>query len=286
MPFPSLMPQRLTMEGMIENSNIVLDHAATVDRNGSMATLFQRAKGIMMISVVESAVILSGAAGTGICMVKDEATGKWSAPCSCGLAATGYGIGFGAQVKNMIIFAFDEKSVHSFTSKTGLKVNAGTQATLGTYGCGAGANLNVSASGIGADGSVANYRTGGTATICFTKGAFACAAVSGAVVGPRDHVNHGFYGKKDLTAQQILFGGTDVHELLPKDKQTAALEGLYEKLALFSKGHVHKVNPENFEETAGDVPVASINMIENVANEVVEQLDDRPPQPAAIEVSS
>ncbi|CAJ1945477.1 unnamed protein product [Cylindrotheca closterium] len=286
MPFPSLMPQRLTMEGMIENANNVLDHAATVDRNGSLATLFQKAKGVMMISVVESAVIIKGAAGTGICMVEDEATGKWSAPCSCGLAATGYGLAVGAQVTDMIIFAFDEKSVRSFTSKTGLKVNAGTQATLGTYGVGADANLNVSASGIGADGNVANYRKGGTATIAFSKGAFASAGISGAIVGPRDHVNHGFYGKKDLTAQQILFGGTDADQLLPKDKQTAALKELYKKLDLFSKGQVEKVNPEIFEQTAGDVPEANINLIESVANEVIEQLDDRPPQTGEIEFKS
>lgn len=69
------------MEGMIDQSNKVLDQAAKMDRKGALQVLFQRAKGVMMISVVESAIIVSGGAGTGICMVKDESTGKWSPPC-------------------------------------------------------------------------------------------------------------------------------------------------------------------------------------------------------------
>lgn len=274
MPFPSLIPNRLTMEGMIDQSNKVLDEAAKMDRKGALSLLFQRAKGVMMISVAESAVIVSGAVGTGICMVKDEATGKWSPPCCCGLTQTGWGVGFGAQLKDIIVFAFDDKSVHSFTGKAGLKVNAGTSATLGTYSMDAGTNLSVSSSGVGAGGNVANYRTGGTATIAFSKGAYLSASVSGAIVGPRDHVNHGFYGKNDLTAHQILFGKD---ELIPAKKEVKALEELYNKLDLLSKGAVQDVNPEAFEAGAEDVPDATINMIETVANEVTKQLDSEKP---------
>lgn len=186
-------------------------------------------------------------------------------------------------MKDLLIFAFDETSVHSFTSKTGLKVNAGTSATLGTYGIDAGANLSVSSGGIGAGGGVANYKTGGTVTLAFNRGAYASASVSGAVVGPRDHVNHGFYGKKDLTAQDILFGENNA-DLIPKDKEIPALEELYNKLDLFSKGAVKEVNPEAFEEAAEEIPSETVKMIETISNEVTKQLDSEAPKTEELQV--
>lgn len=187
----------------------------------------------------------------------------------------------GAQIKDIIVFAFDEKSVNAFASKAGLKVNAGTSATLGTYGMTAGANLSVSTGGVGAGGNIANYKTGGTATLAFSKGAYVSASVSGAVVGPRDHVNHGFYGKNDLTAKEILFGK---EALLPSNKEIKSLEELYNKLDLFAKGAVKDINPEVFEEAAEEVPDATIKMIENVANEVAKQLDDEKPATEGVQV--
>ena len=43
-------------------------------------------------------------------------------PCACGMASTSWGFSMGAVVKDVIIFALDDRSVQAFTSKVGLKL--------------------------------------------------------------------------------------------------------------------------------------------------------------------
>lgn len=273
MPWNSFLPSNpLTMKGMLEKSNHVLEHAAKMDRNGSLSILFQQAKGIVLISVVESAIGITGAVGSGICMAKDEQTGLWSPPCACGMATQGYGIAVGAMVKDIIIFAFDDKSVQNFASKMGLKMNVGTSVTLGTYGINAGANLNVSRRGAEGSANISNYSIGGTVSIAFSKGAFAAAAASASVVGPRDYVNHNFYDNKQLSAQQILFEGTELLNSIEHKKQDVELiQQLYQKLDLLTKGETNDIVPEiELENLPNEAPT----YIDNIAAAVTKQLEE------------
>ena len=280
------------MAGMIEKSNRVLDQAAKMDRNASLSLLFQRAKGIILISVVESAMVVSGSVGSGICMTKIQNDGdnnnstQWSLPCACGLTSTGWGFAMGAVVRDIIVFAFDDKSVQAMANKVGLKMNVGTSLTIGTYGVNAGANLSVSQSGAAGTANVAHYGTGGTVSIAFSKGAFVSAAVSGAIVGPRDHVNHHFYGDKKISAHDILFDKSEAgadDELRAflranKAEEMKTLEQVYTKLELLSKGANDAIVPEMLAETPSEeIPVEATNFIDKVAEEVVNQLDEDKP---------
>jgi len=272
------MPTRFTMEGMIRKANKVLDRAAKTDRNGVMKKLFQQCKGIILISVVESAVVVSVSAGVGIMLVKDPDTpGKWNPPCACGMASTSWGISFGADMKDVIIFAMDDKSVRQFTSKVGLKLGLGTSVTLGTLGYNAGANVNLSGRGTNGSVNVHKLGVGGTVTIAFCKGAYVSASVSGAVVGPRDRVNRAFYEDQSLTASDILNGKVQV----PEEKDDTILETVYCKLELLSCGDNEKVNPGAFQEASGTIPPAVANVLKNVTEEVIDRVQDNDRDEAA-----
>jgi len=260
------------MDGMVEKSNQVLDHAAKMDRNGSLSLLFKKAKGIILISTVESAILVSGAVGTGVMFAKDSKTCEWSPPCACGMTATGWGFAVGAAVKDTIIFAFDDKSVQAFTSKVGLKMNVGTSITVGTYGVNAGANLSVSKTGAEGAANLADYGTGGTVSITFSKGAMLAAAVTGGVVGPRDHVNHTFYDNNKLSAQDILFHGKQLLE----GRDIPALKELYNKIDLLTQGNVDHVISESPEKLADEIPDEATNFIDKIATEAIQQLDENP----------
>lgn len=288
MPWNSYLPSNpLTMNGMIEKSSRVLDQAAKMDRNGSLSLLFQRAKGIVLISVVESAIGITGAIGSGICLAKDEKTGKWSPPCACGMAAQGYGFALGAVVKDIIIFAFDDKSVSSFASKVGLKMTAGTSVALGTYGISAGANLSMSRSGAEGSANVANHSVGGTVSIAFSKGAFVAAAVSGSVVGPRDHVNHVFYADNKITAQQILFeADKGLLENNSHKKEIENLQEVYKKLDLLTTGATNRLVQEvAADPSLAEVPQEAPMYIDNLAAKVTKELDEASAENSQIQLN-
>ena len=265
------MPNRLTMEGMLEKSNRVLEQAAKMDRNGSLQVLFKQAKGIVLLSVVESGVLVSGSIGSGIMMTRDEHTGEWSLPCACGLTGTGYGFAIGAVVKDIVMFAFDDKSVISFASKLGVKMNVGTSVTIGTYGVDAGANLSLSKSGTSGTANVANHGLGGTVSICFSKGAYASASVSGGVVGTRDSVNRAFYGDSSISASKILFGGK---ELKAGIQENSTLNAVYEKLSLLTRGVQNEVLSEPLAEVEAEIPNEATDFIDSLASNVTQQLEN------------
>lgn len=221
------------MEGMIHKANRVLDHAAISDRKGALKKLFQKAKGIILISVVESGLILSVAGGVGIMMTKNEDTEEWSPPCACGMASASWGFSLGAVMKDVIIFALDDKSVQAFTSQLGFNLGVATSVTLGKIGLNAGANVNLSKSGTQGTMNLHNLGMGGTVSIAFCQGAYVSASVSGAVVAPNVLVNRSFYDDATLSAEGILFGD-DVD--VPNDKFSPALQAIYGKLQLLSQG--------------------------------------------------
>ncbi|CAB9511146.1 SH3 domain containing, Ysc84-like 1 (Saccharomyces cerevisiae) [Seminavis robusta] len=270
------------MDGMIEKADRVLDHMARTDTDGALTQLFQKAKGIIMISVVEGALVVSGSAGVGIMMTKEEKTDTWSPPCACGMASTSWGFSLGAVIKDVVIFALDERSVQAFTSKVGLKLGVGTSVTLGTMGTNAGANVNLSESGTSANMSgsmhVHHVGVGGTVSIAFCQGAYVSASISGAVVGPRDMENCSFYDDSTITAKDILFGDVEI----PTEKFTTTLGDVYDKLDMITDGE-HLRNKLPLEVLPTSFLSAVSIILKSVIDEVLKTVDSEEAKTSAIE---
>lgn len=261
------------MEGMIQKADTVLDRATKTDRDGALRRLFEKSRGIILISVVEGALLVSGAAGVGIMMVKDPDE-TWSPPCACGMVSTSMGFALGAVIKDVIIFALDEKSVKDFTTKVGLKLGVGTSVTLGTVGTNVGANVNLTSTGTMTSSSinVNNLGVGGTVSIAFSQGAYVSASISGAVVGPRDLVNQDFY-ESPVTAHDILFGDVDI---LPP-KFSPVLGDVYDKLDMLSEGSPGAFVPKEVQYndlfTSNFLSAVSL-ILQGVTEEVLKTLEE------------
>lgn len=226
MPLQQIRPDSTTMEGMIHNANKILDRALSPETNGVYRGLFQKAKGVVLISSVEAGFIFSGNIGTGIFMVKDDDTGKWSPPSALGLTGVGWGFILGASVKDLMVFLFDEETIDAMTSDMGLKMGGQAEVTLGPWGRTIDANLNLSKGGVGS-----------TFTVAYTKGFFGGLSIEGAIIGTRTAVNHTFY-QSAATPKQILFeeGAVEV----PADN-TLMFE-VYNKLEILAEGDTLKDN--------------------------------------------
>jgi lipid-binding SYLF domain-containing protein len=81
-------PDRTTMQGMIWNANHVLDQALDPDTNGVPKSLFEKAKGLILISVIEAGFIFTGNVGTGLLLAKKKGS-TWSAPSAVGMTGIG-----------------------------------------------------------------------------------------------------------------------------------------------------------------------------------------------------
>jgi len=190
--------------------------AATEDKNVAMKIpkeLFEKCKGICLISIVEVGFIFSGNVGTGIILAKNE-DGTFSKPVACGLTGVGWGLLVGGSVKETMIFIMDDASMGGMSSDKGLKMGGQAELTLGPWGRSGRFDL-----GVGTKGA------SGTVSIAFSQGAFFGLNIHGAVLGTRDAVNESFYGK-EVTAKQIMYGD----EVSMPAGQETKIEEVYEKL--------------------------------------------------------
>lgn len=96
-------------------ANKVLDKATKAterkDATGIPKDLFEKCKGIVLISVLEVGFIFSGNVGTGIVLAKKDDGVSWSNPVACGLTGVGWGLLVGGSVKDVMIFIMDENSL-------------------------------------------------------------------------------------------------------------------------------------------------------------------------------
>lgn len=215
------------MPGMLWNANHVLHLALKQETETIPAEYFEKAKGILLVNVVEVGLIIGAGYGTGILLAKTKADDdKWSPPCAIGLKSLGVG-SLGTAVRDVIIFLFDEQSVENLASnnRTSLKMEHKGRATLGPLGRHDTHVPHVSSESITT-----------CAAFSFAKGALVGVTGETVSVYPSADANTRFYKtkkQKDITPQDILSGSVKVPASANKD---TLLPDVYQKLDMLTKG--------------------------------------------------
>lgn len=207
----------------------VLQQALDPANAGVPKELFQKCVGVCIISVVEAGFIFSGNVGTGILMKHNEKDGSWSPPCAMGLAGIGWGFLIGAALKDIIVFIFDEQSLNSMCTETGLRLGGQLNLSTGLKG---GRNYD---GGVGL--TLNSGKTIGTYSVAYSKGAFLGASVEGAIVGPRTRINDMFYNRTSTTPSLILSDGGVT--LPSNDEKPTILSFVYDKLEKLKRGETY-----------------------------------------------
>lgn len=211
------------MEGMVQNANRILDRALEHTKDamtGVPPRFFKHCKGIVLLSVVEAGVGITGTHGTGIIMSQNE-YGKWSGPSALTLTAIGLGAIFGADGKDIIILIFHDETMSKY--KEGKVVAYGTE--------------SASVMGpLGTDSEINDFLMSGKAnnsiSYTYSKGVFLGVALEGATIRAKMDANEKFYGSDEYRSPNpILNGGVDV----PKG---SAVPELHKKLDLLKEGPV------------------------------------------------
>lgn len=145
---------------------------ATREMKGEAKALF------IVPQFMRGAFVFGGAGGSGVLIVRDEKTKKWSEPAFYTIGSASFGLQIGGDVSEMIFVVRSQKGLEEFY-RTDFKLGADVSMAVGPVGEGA------SAKGIAAD-IVAYARK---------KGAFVGMAVDGSVIAVSDDSNTAYYGK-------------------------------------------------------------------------------------------
>lgn len=219
-------PGRLSMQGMIDNAIRVCSYLLDPKSPGVPRRLLEVCSGVALVSTVQAGFFVSGSGGSGIVLRRDETTGKWSPPSAIGTGGVGFGLVFGAEIKDIIMVLIDESAVRALSGEVQVKL---------------GGQLAIAAGPLGreAEGafSVSNKGAGVTLTYSIAKGLFAGVNMEGALVGARTAENKKYYNS-DASPQDILFKEGAVE--IPEGSRIATL---HQKLTLMEKGMTEEPTP-------------------------------------------
>jgi lipid-binding SYLF domain-containing protein len=162
---------RLTFESFMSDSNM-----------GAFRGLMKKAHGVLIApQVLKGAFVVGASGGSGVLLVRDEKTGRWSEPAFYTIGEASLGLQIGVQEAEIILLAMTQRGVTSFLGSS-FKLGADVGVAAGPVGIGtAAATANLSA-------DILSFSR--------AKGLYGGASVDGAVVAPRSGLNEAYYGKK------------------------------------------------------------------------------------------
>jgi lipid-binding SYLF domain-containing protein len=127
---------------------------------------------------LRGAFVFGGAGGSGVLIVRDEQTKKWSEPAFYTIGSASFGLQVGGDVSELIFVVRNQKVLEEFY-RTDFKLGGDVSIAAGPVGEGA------SAKGITAD----------LVAYAKKKGLFAGIAVDGSIIAVSDDSNSAYYGK-------------------------------------------------------------------------------------------
>jgi lipid-binding SYLF domain-containing protein len=171
---------RVTFSDFIRDPNYIwfrenIDHAAGV---------------LIFPQVIKGGFIWGGSGGTGVLVVRNEKTGKWSGPAFYTIGSVTFGLQIGGEVSEVVILAMTRKAIDSLLSSS-FKLGGDVSIALGPIGAGAKANADIP------------NVTADFISFAKSKGLYAGLNLEGAVVAVRDSLNQAYYGK-DVRPSNIV----------------------------------------------------------------------------------
>jgi lipid-binding SYLF domain-containing protein len=151
------------------------------------------AKGVLIFpQIIKGGFFLGGSGGTGVLLVRNEATGTWSNPAFYTLGSVTFGLQIGGEAAEVVMVAVNQKAIDSLLSSS-VKLGGDVSIAIGPIGGGAKGALTVPE--VTAD------------FVSFTKakGLYGGLNLEGAVMAVREGLNTSYYGK-GATPATILMG--------------------------------------------------------------------------------
>jgi len=175
---------------LVEESGKVLKDIQEMPDQGIPEDLMRGCRAIAIFpNTVSGGFIIGGKYGQGIIMVRDEETGKWSAPAIFTIAGGSLGWQIGGQATDFVLLIMNRRSVDGILE--------------GKFKLGADASVAAGPVGRAAEASTDAHLKGGILSYSRSRGLFAGAKLEGAVITEQSEGDEELYGKP-LSAKDII----------------------------------------------------------------------------------
>ena len=172
---------------LVDNAReTIADLAADKDFSGLRTSLAGARAVLVFPRVFSAGLVIGGAGGNGVLMVRNEHTGEWNGPVFYTLGGASVGLQAGAFNGSVAMVVRSEKTLDSLY-KTSLKLGGDATFALGTKG-----------------GSAAGAAGADVIVYSKVKGAFAGVTVDGIVLKVRRSLNKAYYDKALSPAEMVL----------------------------------------------------------------------------------
>ena len=177
---PALAADALEQQQLVEKAKMTVDAFATDPEVGPATREMKgEAKALFIVpQFLRGAFVFGGAGGSGVLLVRDEKTKKWSEPAFYTIGSASFGLQIGGDVSEMIFVVRSQKGLEEFY-RSDFKLGADVSMAVGPAGEGA------HVKGITAD----------LVAYAKKKGAFVGMAVDGSIIAVSDDSNNAYYGK-------------------------------------------------------------------------------------------
>lgn len=190
-----------SFQGMIANSQNVLDIALRARENDSSSAmmaripsiLFRECQGIILLHVMEAAFVFGASVGTGLLMKHDKHDNTWSAPSAVGLTGVSWGFMGGIARKDLVVFVMDDDTMSALSSNISINLGGQASLTVGDVGREVDTTWHASNRGVGA-----------TVAFSYSRGFMVGISLEGSVVATRQKCNAEFYNQSAVSPAQIL----------------------------------------------------------------------------------
>ena len=173
-------------QALVEKARITFESFMTDPNMAWLKENMPAAKGLVIVpSLLKAGFIFGGSGGSGVLIVPDAKTGKWSEPAFYTIGSVSFGLQIGGEAAEVVMYLRTQKAVDSLLTSS-VKLGGDTSVSVGPVGAGAKSNVMV---------DIFSFSR--------SKGAFAGLALDGSVVATRDEWNKNYYGKA-VTPVDIL----------------------------------------------------------------------------------
>jgi lipid-binding SYLF domain-containing protein len=175
---PVLADDASDAKAVVDKATVTVNTFAKDADHASLPALMAKAKAVLVYpQIIEGGFVIGGSGGTGVLLVRDPATGNFSAPAFYTMGGISIGLLASGQAAEVMLLVNTQKALDSMLS-TKVKLGAGVSIAVGPKGAGQAASVTA---------DIISYAR--------AKGAYASMALDGQVIEVRDKLNAAYYGK-------------------------------------------------------------------------------------------
>lgn len=187
----TLLPSRSVMasndraaaQGLVDRARVTFSEFMRDSDYTWLHENVDQARGILIFpQVLKAGFIFGGSGGTGVFVVRDAKTDKWTEPAFYTIGSATFGLQIGGESAEVVMLAMTQKAVDSLLSSS-FKLGGDASVALGPMGAGAKASADIP------------RVTSDFVSFAKSKGLYAGLNLEGAVVAVRDSLNKAYYGK-------------------------------------------------------------------------------------------